>query len=209
MHSNPKEQTRRADAQRNRAAILAAAPRALRRSVDASMAEIAAEAGLGRMTVYGHFATRAELLEAAVTASLERGDAVLSRLPLDGPPVEAFARLIESSWMLLDEARGLLLAAQKELPPDRVRELHAVTEERMRRLLERGRRDGAFRTDLPVRWLLSSAHAVMNAAADDVVAGRVSGTDAAYLILAVLVPAITAPAGGDPGTGDPHRKEHP
>ena len=114
----------RADAQRNRASILVAAPRVLRRNPAASVAEIAAEAGLGRMTVYGHFKTRAELIDAAVTESLGRGEDILAQVPLDGPPAEAFGRLIESSWTLLNEARGLLAAAQEELPSERVRELH-------------------------------------------------------------------------------------
>ena len=184
---------RRADAQRNRAAILAATPGVLRQNPEASVADIAAAAGLGRMTLYGHFRSRAELIDAALTDSLERGDSVLSVVPLDGPPAEAFARLVETSWALISDARGLVIAAQKELPFERVRELHAKAEERVRRVLERGQREGAFRTDVPLRWLLTTTHVVMNAAADDVVAGHVDGNDAARLINAVLQPAVAAP----------------
>src|SRR5690625_6663535 len=52
----------RADAQRNRAKILAATVTAIRQNSDASVAGIAAEAGVGRMTLYGHFKTRLELI---------------------------------------------------------------------------------------------------------------------------------------------------
>lgn len=183
----------RADAQRNRIAILAATPVALRNNPDASVADIAAEAGVGRMTLYGHFTTRAELIEAAVVESLERGDAVLAEVPLDGDPAEAFARLIASSWSLVDQSRALLAAAQKELSAARIRELHQKAEARMRGLLERGRREGAFRGDLPVSWLLATTHTVMNAAAEEISAGRLDPEDAARFIDAVLQPAF-APA---------------
>lgn len=203
MSSNPRDDApdqarvanQRADAQRNRASILVAAPRALRRNPEASVAEIAAEAGLGRMTVYGHFKTRAELIDAAVIESLGRGEDILAQVPLDGPPAEAFGRLIESSWTLLNEARGLLAAAQRELPSERVRELHAKAEARVRGILERGQQEGVFRTDLPIHWLLTMTHVVMNAAADEVVAGLVTSEDASRLIIAVLQPAIAAASG--------------
>lgn len=180
----------RADAQRNRITILAATPVALRKNAEASVADIAAEAGVGRMTLYGHFKTRAELIEAAVVESLERGDAVLSEVPLDGEPMQALARLVESSWSLVDQSRALLAAAQKELSASRIRELHQKAEARMRDLLERGQREGAFRGDLPVSWLLTTAHVVMNAAAEEITAGRLDPMDAAHYINAVLQPAF-------------------
>lgn len=185
---------RRADAQRNRTAILAATPVALRKNPDASVADIAAEAGVGRMTLYGHFRTRAELIAAAVVESLERGDVVLSEVPLDGEPAHALANLIESSWHLVDQSRALLAAAQKELSASRIRELHQKAEARMRGLLEQGQREGAFRSDLPVRWLLTTAHVVMNAAAEEITAGRLEPVDAAHFINAVLQPAFAPPA---------------
>lgn len=182
----------RADAQRNRRAILAATPVTLRKNPDASVANIAAEAGVGRMTLYGHFTSRAELIEAAVIESLKRGDDALSEVPLDGDPAEALTRLVESSWALVNEARALLAAAQKELPAARIRDLHQTVEARMRNLLERGQREGAFRGDLPVSWLLTTAHVVINAAADEITAGRLDPGDADRFINAVLQPAFAA-----------------
>ena len=48
----------RADARRNIQLILDAAEACLTRDADASMSDIATEAGLGRVTIYGHFASR-------------------------------------------------------------------------------------------------------------------------------------------------------
>lgn len=183
----------RADAQRNRVKILAAAVTAIRKNPDASVADIAAEAGVGRMTLYGHFRTRPELIEAALVESLDRAESVLSQVSLDGDAREAFSRLIASSWKLLDQSRGLLAAGHKELPPARIRELHEKAEARMRGLFERGQRESAFRTDLPVSWLLATTHVVMNGAAEEISAGRLDAEDAAQLIDATLQPAFAAP----------------
>ncbi|RGE19043.1 TetR/AcrR family transcriptional regulator [Leucobacter sp. wl10] len=182
----------RADAIRNRAKILAATPSALRRNPEASVAEIAAAAGVGRMTLYGHFKTRGELLESALVDSLERAEETLSGVPLDGDPAQALGRLIASSWTFLNEARAVLAAAQKELSPVRIRELHEASEARMRALLERGRDEGAFRRDLPVGWLLTTAHVVMNGAAEEVTAGRLDPDEASRYIDAILQPAFAA-----------------
>ena len=53
----------RADARRNAAAILAAAQTCLVRDPEATLTEIAQEAGVGRVTLHGHFATRAILVD--------------------------------------------------------------------------------------------------------------------------------------------------
>ena len=55
---------RRAVGDRNRVAILEAAIGVLGAQPDAGIAEVAAAAGVGRATVYRHFAAREELIEA-------------------------------------------------------------------------------------------------------------------------------------------------
>lgn len=181
----------RADAQRNRAKILAAVVTAISKDPEASVARIATEAGVGRMTLYGHFRTRSELIEAALVDTLERGDEVLRELQLEGDTREALQQLIASSWALIDRSRALLTAAQKELPAARIRELHDKAEARMGALLKRGQIDGALRADLPVSWLLSVTYAVMNGAAEEVRAGRLDAQDAPVSIEAILLPAFT------------------
>lgn len=184
----------RADARRNRAKILESAVTAIRKNPEASVADIAAEAGVGRMTLYGHFQTRPELIEAALVDSLERGEEALGEVPLDGEATEALERLVASSWMLVDQSQALLVAAQKELPAARIRQLHEKAETRMRGLLLRGQREGAFRVDLPVSWLLTTTHVVMNGAAEEVRSGRIDPKDAPCFIGEILLPAFTTTA---------------
>ena len=69
----------------------------------------------------------------------------------------------------------------------------------MRGLLLRGQREGAFRADLPVSWLLTTTHVVMNGAAEEVRMGRIDPDDAPWYIDAILLPAFTQ-AGPEEGT---------
>lgn len=141
----PATKTKRADAQRNIEAILDAALDCLGRSPDAPVGEIAAAAGLGRVTLYGHFPSRAQLIDAAFAKAIEDGEAALDGVDLSGEPRKALGRLVESSWMLVDRFRSLLVAAQDALPPGRIRALHAAPMERVQKLLERGQAEGVFR----------------------------------------------------------------
>jgi serine phosphatase RsbU (regulator of sigma subunit) len=62
---------RRADAEQNFSRIIEAAVELLDRHPAASVDQIAAAAGVGRATVYRHFSTRTELVEAAMRHALE------------------------------------------------------------------------------------------------------------------------------------------
>lgn len=182
----------RADARRNRELIVSAALDTLRLEPDASMGQIARNAGVGRATLYGHFKSRAELVDAALSDVLARGDAALSELDLDGDPRQAFEALVAASWVLLDESRALLKAAQDELPPERIRDLHANLEGRVVDLIERGRDEGSFRTDMPSAWHVAAMHALLQAAASEIGAGRLSSGDAPVLLTRTLLAAFSA-----------------
>jgi TetR/AcrR family transcriptional regulator, mexCD-oprJ operon repressor len=180
---------RRADAEQNTARILDAAQACLCRSTTASMAEIAQAAGLGRVTVYGHFPSREALIEATLARLLQRGEAVLGSLDLTGDPRQALRTLIESSWRLIADADAVLQAAQSVLPPRRIRELHAKPAQRVEELVHRGQAEGAFRTDLPATWLVSVLYHVLKGAAADVSAGRLDPADAPGFIVATMLAA--------------------
>jgi TetR/AcrR family transcriptional regulator, mexCD-oprJ operon repressor len=185
----------RADAVRNIAAILDAATECLSRDPETSMAGIAAAAGVGRITLYGHFKTRADLVDAVLVRTVERADTVLDATDTSGDPAEALARLVASSWQIVHQFRNILLAAQRELPAERIRGVHDRILSRVQSLIERGQRVGAFRRDLPRQWLITTAYSLMHAAAEDTTAGRLDAEDAAGLITATLLAAFTSPTG--------------
>lgn len=184
---------KRADAQRSIAAILDAATESLSRNPEASVSEIAKVAGVGRVTLYGHFPSRADLVDAAFAHAIGEGHAALEAVDLTGDARQALGRLIESSWHLVDRFRSLLLAAQGVLPPGRIRALHAEPMDRVQRLVERGQSEGVFRDDLPISWLVGTLHSVMHNAADEINAGRLTTDQAAPAITATILAAFTPP----------------
>ena len=188
----------RADARRNIAAILDAATDCLARDPEMSIAGIAAAAGVGRITLYGHFKTRADLVDAVLVRIVGRADAILDATDTSGDPAGALARLVESSWQLVHQFRNILLAAQRELPAERIRGVHDRILRRVQSLIEQGQHAGTFRRDMPQQWLITTTYSLMHAAAEDAAAGRLDAGDAAGLITATLLAAFT-----------PTRADHP
>jgi AcrR family transcriptional regulator len=191
---------RRADAERNIARIVSAARMTLSGNPEATIDDIAKAAGVGRMTLYGHFPSRAALVEAAMVDALRAGEETLSAIDLTGDARDAVTRLLESSWFLVAESTALLAAAQNTLSAARIRELHAGPAQRVDELLVRGQAQGVFRTDLPVTWLVGVVHHVLHGTAEEIRAGRVQAEDAARMIVAT-VQSMLAPS---PRSGDGH-----
>ena len=189
----PSPRPRRADARRNIEAILDAAIACLAGNPDASMAEIAAKAGVGRVTLYAHFKTRAELIEAVLARTTAQAHDTLDAVDTSGDPYAAVARLIAASWLIVNQFRFVLAAAQRELPAECIRCAHDDVLGRVQALIERGQRAGAFRTDLPVTWLASLSMSVMHGAASDVSAGRLTAAQAPSVITATMLAALTPP----------------
>ncbi|MFE1961479.1 TetR/AcrR family transcriptional regulator [Streptomyces sp. NPDC059479] len=175
--------------------ILEAAVACLSRNSDASVIEIAQAAGVGRVTLYGHFPSRDVLVEAALTRLLDKGDEVLEEVDLAGDPRETLHALIESSWLLIAQSSAVLEAAQKSLSPGRIHDLHAKPEQRVGDLIGRGQAEGVFREDLPAKWLASVLHHVIKGAAADVASGRLDQADAPRFISETVLAAYTRVGG--------------
>ena len=87
----------RTDAQRNRERILEVAKQAFTQSgANASLDDIAKEAGVGAGTLYRHFPTRDALIEAVYRTEVEKLAAAQRKFSDAMPPVEALR-----AWMLL------------------------------------------------------------------------------------------------------------
>jgi AcrR family transcriptional regulator len=201
MGSKNSTAAKRADALRSIDAIVQAAAECLGSNPEASLSEIARAAGVGRVTLYAHFNSRAEVVDAAMSRAIDRGNEVLDTVDLTGDPLLALARYIEAGWHLVDQARALLAAAQRELSAGRIRELHAGPAARVETLVARGRAEGAFRTDLPIAWMVNVLHTVMHSATEEIRAGRLTPDHAADHITATVLAAFTPPGTPVPETG--------
>ncbi len=155
------------------------------------MSEIARSAGVGRVTLYSHFPSREELLEAVVEQVLLETYATLDGLSLDtGPADEALRRMVQASWRHLAESRRIRTAALAELGPQRLHKRHMTRDAWPERLIKRGRAEGVFRTDLPSNWLVATFYGLMHTAADEVDAGRLDPDEAPALLEATLLPVL-------------------
>jgi TetR/AcrR family transcriptional repressor of mexCD-oprJ operon len=178
---------RRAIADRSIEAILNATERLLERHARVSVSGVAAESGLSRVTVYAHFETRQQLLEAVVERAVRRASVALEAAQPDaGPALEALQRLITVSWRELERHNATAREAAEQLTPEVQRRTHTAAQRQLRRLIERGRREGAFRSDVSADWLVTSCMALMHAAVDEVRAGRMSATAAQRALLASI-----------------------
>jgi AcrR family transcriptional regulator len=93
----PASRKPRTDAQRNRERILEVAKEAFTRSgANASLDDIAKEAGVGAGTLYRHFPTRDALIETVYRTEVEKLAAAEKEFSENLPPIEALR-----AWMLL------------------------------------------------------------------------------------------------------------
>jgi AcrR family transcriptional regulator len=185
---------RRADAERNIAAILDAALTCFAERPQATMADIARAAGVGRVTLYAHFPSREQLVTAALDRAVAEVGVALEDSTLDDAPADqALSTLIGSSWQVLDRHRMLFEAAQGSLDHARLRQHHDPAMARFDKLIARGQAEGRFRTDLPRGWLVTIIYGLLHAAAEEVNAGRMRPTDAAGALQATLLPALAGP----------------
>jgi AcrR family transcriptional regulator len=174
---------REAIAERNLEAILDGAERLLARHESPSISAVATEAGVSRPTVYAHFPDRQRLLEALVARTVGRVmAAVESAEPERGPAPDAAARLLAASWEHLARHQDMAAASAAELSPDAMRRAHSAARDAILALVERGRAEATFRTDLPAQWLVTATLALIHGAAEEVRAGSM-GSDEAPRVL--------------------------
>jgi TetR/AcrR family transcriptional regulator, mexCD-oprJ operon repressor len=184
----------RAVAERNVEAILNAAERLLRERREPNISAVAAEARLSRPTVYGHFKDRTTLLEAVVERAVRGAMAEVDKVDLEhGSAREALERLIGAAWNEIGHSVEIADAALAELSADAMRRSHASGRDRVRRLFERGRAAGEFRSDVPTEWLVSACFSLIHTARDDVGAGILDADTARGALLAT-VRSLVAPA---------------
>lgn len=182
---------RRADAERNAAAIVTAATDLFALAPDANMTEIARAAGVGRVTLYSHFPSREDLIRAVLEQAIGKSSEIIEDArSAHLPPVDAFAHLIRTTWPLIGRFGRLYNAAQRALPADEVRQLHDPPMAHVRELIVQGQGAGQFRTDLPLEWLVSTVYALMHAAMEEVTSQSLDHADAGEILVKTLLGAL-------------------
>lgn len=191
--TEPAVDIRTATAQRNAATLLDATERLLAGGVPLSMVAIAAEAGLSRPTLYAHYKSIAEVVEAAVERSVIASvEAFAAADPGRGPADDALLRMAQASWRELGRYESLARGAVQHLDAGALHRSHEALMAPLRALIDRGRDDGTFRTDVPAEWLLSMYFAVLHGAQEHA-AGHGGDRDAVLrLVQSTLIDLYTS-----------------
>lgn len=153
----PGQRKPRADALRNRERILEVAKKSFtRHGADASMDEIAKQAGVGPGTLYRHFPTRDALIEAVYRSEVEKLAAAGPKFAASMPPMEALR-----AWLLLFvdyvAAKHIIAPALNSVAggPSRLYEgSRSLVRGALEELVNRAKKKGDVRKDIDASDLL-------------------------------------------------------
>jgi TetR/AcrR family transcriptional regulator, mexCD-oprJ operon repressor len=186
--------SRQAIAEHNVEAILDGAERLLQRREQPSISAVASEASVSRPTVYAHFGDRERLLEALVERAIRRAmTAIETAEPERGPPVEALRRLVAASWVELGHHEDIAHAAGAELGPHAMHRAHETARAAILKIVERGRREGTFRTDVTAGWQATICLALIHAAAEEVRTGAIESNAALDMLFTTITDLLAGP----------------
>jgi AcrR family transcriptional regulator len=139
----------RADAARNRAAIVAVARDVFaEQGLEAPLETIAARAGVGIATLYRRFPTREKLVAAALTEKVAEYAEAAEQALADADPWAGFAGFVLRICELQAADRGLSDLLSMTLPADeQVEQLRRTANERVVTLIDRAKAAGSLRAD--------------------------------------------------------------
>ena len=188
---SPPSKPRRADAERSVARILDAAVDALASDPEASMAEIARRAGVVRATIYVHFTTREALIEAVThTAIAEIAKVIQAAEPDRGEPGDALARVVTSAWRTLGRYHSLV-EINALLPQAELHAKHGPVLGTLEPLIERGQREGRFRSGVAPAWHLAMVLGIVHTASAALNAGHASPAEIERELIATVLGAVS------------------
>jgi len=177
---------RRAVGDRNHDAILEAAVQVLAAEPEAGVAEIAAAAGVGRATVYRHFASREELIEALRLHASEEARRRFAEARVDeGDPVQALERMVAAMLALGDRYR-VIFPQDPQAGPRR----SEVLLKPLTRLIARAQAEGAIDPELAPAWVIASLRALLRSAVGEIEARRLARDAAAARVVRTLVRGV-------------------
>jgi AcrR family transcriptional regulator len=182
---------RRADAERSVARIMHAALDALASDPEASMAEIARRAGVVRATIYVHFPTRDALIAAVTDRGIaEAVEAIEAAEPEHDDAADALRRVVEAAWRTLGRYHALV-AINAQLPQAELHHRHHSVLAALEPLIERGQREGTFRSDVPAAWHVSMVLALIHAASAELRPGSLPEDEIGPAVVTTILGAVS------------------
>lgn len=175
--------------------VLESATRTLASNPSATLAEVAAAAGVSRTTIFSRYPTRAALLEAVALdgiAHLESAYQTADARTSTTPAIEVLTSLVTQLIPL--GPRIAYLFRERSLDDNRsvqsrLMSLQATDID----LLQRAQAEGHLRRDVPITWLTRSLDALVFAAWEGVDAGDLAPRDAPNLVITTFLQGAHSP----------------
>lgn len=187
---------KRVDAQRNTAAVLAAAKAVFAESgVDAPMREIAARAGVGVGTIYRSYPRRSDLIIAVFRRELDATADEADRLCAEERPDRALRQWADRLAQFIATKRGFAAALHSGDPayaplPE---QFLGVLAPKVQNILDAGAERGVLRSDIRAEDLIRALSLLTSSSSDvDAAAGRLDPMATALIDGLVLPPSDSA-----------------
>lgn len=167
-------------------AILEAAFEVLNRAPNASIAEIATRAGVGRATLHRHFATRNELLRALTLQALHEIDEAADQAAQKAKDNADAMRLVLEAIIPLGDRHGFLASALIDDDPELNGHFERQHQETLD-MIEAAKAEGAFDPFVPTEWIAQTYDHLIYAGWESVRAQQTTPTQAARLAWRTLI----------------------
>lgn len=162
--------------------ILEAAGRTLLRNPNASVDEIAAEARVGRATVFRHFENRAGLLKALASRAIAETDRQTRLAAADARTATDALRLVTQAVVRAGEFFRYLDSAAELYDEPEIVEAYQRQMSELADLVGAAGREGFIRPDVPTAWVVASIDGLIWAACRAVGDGELGVVQAQDLV---------------------------
>ena len=174
----------RRDALENREAILAAAAVVFRRDPESSLDAVAAQAGLSRRAIYGHFSSREQLLDEMLVRGGARVASALRYVHDDDPRVH-LALIGGALWGEVQQVKVLVQLALHGPLEKTIADALEPVRASVRRAAASGVERGWFRADIAPEGLARLIEDAAIAVLDEAVRARLSDTEGRRLVMSM------------------------
>jgi hypothetical protein len=110
--------------------------------------------------------------------------------PTQGKPTDALERVLRATWRQLSQFHALLAINTARLSTKELHRRHLPVMTQFAPLIERGQKDGVFRSDVPVSWLLAVVRALVHTASAELQGGRLTEAEVEDTVVTTVLAAI-------------------
>ena len=171
--------------------ILEAAGRALTRSPNATIDQIAAEARVGRATVFRHFESRAGLLRALARRAVDETDRVAREAVAGACTATEALRLVTRAVVGVGDSYRFLASAPELDDEPEIAGAYQRQMSELADLVRLARREGWIRPDLPTAWVVASIDGLIWAACRAVGEGELGLAQAQDLVWETITSGLS------------------